>query len=43
MAGGVCGRGHVQQGACMVWVCMVGVCMAGGMHSRGCMCGRELA
>ena len=30
VVGGLCGRGHVQQGACMA-----GVCVVGGMHGRG--------
>ena len=31
MAGGVHGRGHAWQGACMAG----GVCVAGGVHGRG--------
>ena len=36
MAGGMCGRGHVWQGACIAR----GACMVGGMHGgEGGMCG----
>ena len=43
--GGMCGRGHAWQGACMVGVCgrghaWQGACMTGGMHGRAaCMPG----
>ena len=33
--GGMCGRGHVWQGACMA-----GACMVGGVHDKGAMHGR---
>ena len=40
MAGGVHGRGHAWQGACMAG----GVCVAGGVHGRGaCMAGACVA
>ena len=35
MAGGVCGRGHPWQGACMVVGMCEGMCVVGDMHGGG--------